>query len=540
MTKKLQFKGLDSNGNRLYTCPLCSNRMKVQKNLFYGKCEICQATIIDYTPMPHQVNFHKSNAQYKLNIGGFGSGKTTASCAEISDHILTTPNGATVVMAQTVQQTMNTVMKELLKFIPEWLIERKTASPPHIYMKNGHEIMVYASDDEEKLRSLSLTAFYIEEASKVEYEVFTQLQSRLRSNAGMIHNEDGSITYKYLGIVSTNPDDGWVRTEFLLRSGKIFASESIDKSVYEGLRPVKREKFYHSFLSSSRDNIMLPPTFIERLCAGKPLSWVRKYIDCYLDVKEGAVYPEYSSCLVNPFPVPPKWLRSFGFDKGYRDPTVLWCTAIDPATGIVYAYDEYYVAEQTITTHAQALIPYVVPYKLFNNIQSDPSIINRNERDGESYQSYFHRACDNRLYLEPGNNDLLAGIEKVRDYMVAGKLKIFRTLENTTKEASSYLWKESKTGKETPEARNNHAMDAMRYLVMALPDDPHELQGLVYKMNDSHIRTFYKGEWEDDDGTYTAGGVTILQGGINENGRERNEPYNANDNRHFGGQRYLK
>lgn len=69
-TDGLVFIGYDDRESRLYVCPFCGDQMKVEKDVFYGRCSACKATIIDYKPFPHQSDFHKSNALYRLLLGG--------------------------------------------------------------------------------------------------------------------------------------------------------------------------------------------------------------------------------------------------------------------------------------------------------------------------------------------------------------------------------------------------------------------------------------------------------------------------------------
>ena len=278
MDSSLEFKGYSPLKNRLYTCPNCHDTIEIENGRFYGRCPACQLTVIDYKPAPHQVAFHKSNAKYKLNIGGFGSGKTTMNCAELARHVLTTPNGKSLITAPTLKLVKDAVLPELNKFLPPWTMTRPPALNPSPFyqFKNGHEIVVYASNDEENLRSLNLSAFYIEEASNVDQSIFVQLQSRLRNAAALIFDENGKeVGDKLMGLVSTNPEDCWVRDEFLLKSEKIYASKSIDKEIYEKLKVKAPLKSYATFLSSSRDNVFLPKNFIRDLSAGKSPSWVK-------------------------------------------------------------------------------------------------------------------------------------------------------------------------------------------------------------------------------------------------------------------------
>lgn len=483
----MKFLGRDNDGTRLYSCSVCgSGKVLVQDNLFYGKCDNCGATLIDYTPLHHQRAFHESNAQYRLNIGGFGSGKTTAACAELTLHALSTPNGRSLITAPVLTQVKEAVLPELDKFIPPWYIERKTVNPSPAYrLTNGHEILVFASDDQQKLRSLNLTAFYIEEGSGVDYAIFDQLMTRLRNKAGIIKDKEGNeVGYKYMGIISTNPEDGWVKDKFLLVSSKIVASPSIDLAVYENLRNLEHaNKHFHTFISSTRDNNHIPAEFIERMSAGKSAQWIRKYVDCYLDFKEGAVYPQFKDCLIEPFSIPDTWKRVAGFDPGYNDPTAFVIGAIDPDEGVMYIYDDYLVSEQPVSYHAENIQYMIDGISLLYPIQADPAVKQRNNRDGQSYSDYMKRTY--HISLEPGNNDIIYGIEKVRDYMYSGKLKIFNSCVQLKTEASKYAYpSKDRNTNDKPVDKNNHTMDAMRYLIARLPQDPNQLSSVVSKFDD--------------------------------------------------------
>ena len=89
------------------------------------------------------------------------------------------------------------------------------------------------------MRSLNLTAFWLIEASGIAFKVFTQLQTRLRNKAAVIKNAEGyEIEHKFIGIVESNPEEGWIRDEFLLRASKIYSSEHVDTSAYDKIKTV--------------------------------------------------------------------------------------------------------------------------------------------------------------------------------------------------------------------------------------------------------------------------------------------------------------
>lgn len=68
--KPLESLGTDKEESRMYKCPNCDNVVKIQKDVFYGRCQTCKLTVIDYKPLPHQKEFHKSGAMYRLLMGG--------------------------------------------------------------------------------------------------------------------------------------------------------------------------------------------------------------------------------------------------------------------------------------------------------------------------------------------------------------------------------------------------------------------------------------------------------------------------------------
>lgn len=481
----------DADGNKVYKCPVChSGTVKVRDSVFYGRCELCNATLIDYVPLQHQEAFHNDNAQYRLNIGGFGSGKTTASCAEVAIHCYSISDARFLITAPTLKQVTEAVLPELEKFLAPWMIEYKRKAPtPYYKLVNGSEIIVYSSDDQQNLRSLNLTGFYIEEASGVKYEIFDQLMTRLRNQAGIVRDEEGrEIGYHYLGIICTNPEDAWIVDKFMLKSSKIVASPSIDINKYRKLMDKDVQKHFHTFISSTRDNKHLPKEFIERVSAGKSARWVRKYIDCSLEIKEGAVYADYVDYVVEPFEIPAHWKRISGFDPGFRDPCANVIGAIDPRDGCIYCYDEYYVVEKPVSYHAKQLAPKFAKINLLLPIQADPSVKKRNERDGRSYADYFYSISG--LYLEPGDNDILFGIAKVQDYMYAGKLKFFNTLENLKFEAGKYSYPKegARNSNEKPIDKHNHLWDCVRYMIAKLPQNPYDMNTFAIQQNELNSR----------------------------------------------------
>lgn len=495
--RKLKRIDLENTAYRVYQCPVCGNgKVYIENAVFYGKCNSCDATLFDFEPLPHQMDYFLSNATFKLLLGGFGSGKTTVACFEDAYHALTIPNARIVITAPTLQQMKAAILPELNKFLPPWLLigGKSKGNPPIYRLYNGSEIYVYASDDEQKLRSLNLTRFHIEEGSGVPKEVFTQLTTRLRNNAAVVYDKYGvEVGNRFSGVISTNPEDAWIKDDFLLKSTKLHGSESIDITRYEHLMAEEREPLFESFISASFDNILLPKGTIERISAGKSEQWKRKYLWSYLDTREGLVYTDIYKHFVEPFEIPKHWKRIGGYDPGISDPTATLIGAIDPRNNIIYFYDEYYVRDQTISYHGNNLTDKIKPYSWYKPLSADPSVRKRSQQSGLSYAAYFRQVTG--ITLNPVNNDLLYGIDKVRDYLYQGKIKFFNNLVEFKREAGLYSFPspEDKNYRNTnnkPIDKDNHLMDCLRYAIVPLPENPTAFKAVYIQdevLNNTHV-----------------------------------------------------
>jgi len=72
--------------------------------------------------------------------------------------------------------------------------------------------------------------------------------------------------------------------------------------------------------------------------------------------------------------------------------------------------------------------------------------------------------------IEGAINDIAPGIEKTNARVRTGRLKVCRCCPNLIDEADGYAYadKEDRTGPEKPVKENDHAMDALRYMVMGV------------------------------------------------------------------------
>ena len=170
-------------------------------------------------------------------------------------------------------------------------------------------------------------------------------------------------------------------------------------------------------------------------------------------IGSGKIYPiSEDDILVAPFPIPAHYKKCFGLDFGQRTTACIWA-AIDPNTNIVYLYSEYYKGGVEASVHAGAIrsrgrwIPGAADWA--GTVDDRRRIIDMYTEDYD-------------LILTPADKAVEAGLLKVWELMSEGRLKVFNNMPNWLGEFRTY----ARNDRGQVIKKNDHAMDATRYLVM--------------------------------------------------------------------------
>lgn len=366
--------------------------------------------------------------------------------------------------AATLPQLEQTSMKTFFEMMPSSFISNHAKQKGYVDLINGHRVLFRPLDQEGKARSLNLSCFHIEECSEVAYDFFVQLTTRLRNHA----------TKNHIGILSTNPDMGWVKTDFLLKSAKIHNATEKYFIPEEDKNPN-----FSTHIAPTHLNVHLPKNFYDDTAKGRPAWWVARYLDGSFSHSEGQVFPMFQQHIVDPFPIPKNWERVGGADFGIVDPTVMLLGAINPDDGVMYIYDEYYQNHHAVPHHAKEMNLKLedIPHGALRFLVADPSGKRRNMTDHSSLYDHY---AEYGIYFKDGNNRIESGISKVYTWLMLGKLKVFSTCRNTVREHLNYKYKPieldaKKNPDEKPIDKDNHTCDALRYIISELPDDPKAL-----------------------------------------------------------------
>jgi len=424
-----------------------------------------------YKPLPTQARFHASLAQHRAYVSGFGGGKTQVGAAEATLQSLEYPgeHGQGLVARYEYKGLMDTTWKTLLATIPPAVIKDVIGSPPKgpkISFKNGFEISGWNLKEHGDLASLNLAWCWIDECNQdgIDVTLYQQLRARLRDTLGS----------RQSWLTGNPAGKNWVYDLF-------YAAD---------LEPGKRRyKDHAGFQSNPHENTFLPPDYINDLREIYDDVWIEKYLQGSFDIFEGMVFDNFDRALhlVLPFSVSDTWPRFRGLDHGLVNPTAcLWLASDFEGNYLIYRC--YYQRNSIPAENAANIL------RLSAGETIDWTVIDPSTHQTQSAGGTAERIIDQYrmagLLCEPGNNAVRDSIARIRQLLQPDPTHRFppwhpRAGEPNSPhlfftgdcaeliwEISQYQWKQIKPGqkdREVPLAKHDHAVDALRYLVMRSP-----------------------------------------------------------------------
>ncbi len=155
-------------------------------------------------------------SDFALNSGGYGSGKSLALYIKLILLLKCFPGNRVLMGRKTLSDIDRAVLPELFDLMPqEWYEHRVKDGLINIH--NGSQIILFGLDAmqsggiadikkaQQKLKSLNLGAYFIDQLEEVEYEVFEVLNSRLRRN---------EVPFRQ-GNMDCNPANFWAYDKFV-------------------------------------------------------------------------------------------------------------------------------------------------------------------------------------------------------------------------------------------------------------------------------------------------------------------------------------
>lgn len=425
--------------------------------------------------MPKQREFIYSPSSQAAYIGGQGSGKSVALCTTLIIRALAEPNGFSLVGRLNMPALESTTMKTFLEMVPaeygEWAEAKKIWT-----FHNGHEVIFKHLEITDPkvvghIRSLNLSAAYVDEATEVDEGVYFLLLGRLRRKT----TKTAKLNH-ILRLASNPAGHDWIWRQFF--------------------DPDRKEEWKrnHGITASTMENPFLPEDYVQNMLATYPEDWAQRFIyGSFADFSD-LVFKEFSEeshtwnpartyTVFNGLNNPPEsWPVIIGIDIGSdteHDPWAIALISVAP-DGSLYQFEEVYGNGLLI-----AKIAAEIKAKLGNR-----------KIDGVAYD-YAQRQCalelaEHGIVGTAAIKEVQPGLFKTAQYvhvdqrlqhpfslktLGAPRYYVSKVCKHTTHEMSAYKWAHDRSGKPTgePAHEHSHSPSAVRYAIHTFRPLPEKL-----------------------------------------------------------------
>ncbi|MGN0822795.1 MAG: terminase large subunit domain-containing protein [Candidatus Gallimonas sp.] len=411
-----------------------------------------------------QLAFHRCRKRNRWVFGGNRSGKTECGAVEavylargVHPYRKNRKNAFGWVVSLTAQVQRDVAQKKILHYLrPDWIedVVMTSGRKDHpeagvidqIFIKNvfgGTSVIGFKSCDQGRERfqgsSLDFVWFDEEPPKEIYEECLMRVADRRGDVFGTMTPLKG-LTFVYEEIYLNRRNNPEIWYEFMEWADNPYLS--------------KKEI---ALLEATLDETTLQSRKLGRFCT-----------------REGLVYPEFDESVhvVEPFPVPAEWQDEISIDPGLHNPLSAHWYAVD-YDGNVYVVAEHYCAGRDVDYHARELhrISEAIGWKRDSagrlSALIDSAAGQRTLAASKSVSELFY---ERGILVNPRvNKELFGGIARVKSYLNAKNglpnLYIFSCCTNMIREIKGYFWGSG----ESPEKRDDHAMDELRYYLMSKP-----------------------------------------------------------------------
>ncbi len=322
-----------------------------------------------------------------------------------------------------------------------------------IRFRNGSEIIVAGLDNAERSEKVLGNEFitvFLNEATQFSWETVQMAATRL---AQKVYDKNNHAALPKL-IMDCNPRGP---RHWLHAAGV----RHIDP---ESGNPLPdRHKWARLPWSAYDNRENLPAEYLAGLEA-LPEIMKKRMLDGIWCDNDGAVYQEFceEKHVVQDFPIPDNWQKFRAIDFGYTNPFVCLWGAADH-DGRLYIYREWYKSGIRTAEHAETI------RQLSGKEHYTITVADHDAAERAELESLGIRTA-------AAEKNVISGIQRVKCRLAdAGdgrpRLYFFSSLKNILSEMYEYRWMpagSTASQKEEPLKMNDHAMDALRYMIAAL------------------------------------------------------------------------
>ncbi len=375
--------------------------------------------------------FWNSKKRYRILKGGKGSKKSATTALNLIYRLIKYPK-SNILVVRAVMNTHRDSTFAQLKWAQGKLgvshLFKNTVSPLEMtYLPTGQKILFRGFDDVLKLASTTvengfLNFVWIEEA----YEI-SSLSDFEKLDLSVPRGKIPDSLFKQT-TVTFNPwsEKHWLKARF-------FDTPSPDTDVFS------TNYLINEFLDETDRAVF------ERLKLEHP----RRYAVAGLGewgIAEGLVYENWYEGI--PDTSLGEWKSFFGLDYGYTsDPTAFIAIKVNQKDKLIFVFDELCKTKMLNSDIASAIISMGYGKERIRADSAEPKTNDDLRRLG----------LTRLLPSVKGPDSVINGIMNISEYKIA----VHPKCKNTLCELSSYCW--DKNLPNTPEDKNNHLMDALRY-----------------------------------------------------------------------------
>ncbi len=382
----------------------------------------------------------KTGTRINVVCGGSSAGKTFGILPILIDKATRVPRSEISIVAESVPHLRRGAMKDFEKIMREtgrWSDAHWNTTLMKYRFANGSYVEFFSADDDGKVRGPRRTDLYINECNNIKYDTFFQLNIRTSGSVWLDYNpvEEFWVDEN----VMKGKDVGFVRLTYK-------DNEALPQSIVSVLEECRDKGFYDPFLAE------------EDLFADKNIKnqywakWWRVYGMGYQGSLEGVIFQNWVQVDVIP---PTATLMGYGLDFGFaNDPTSM--------VGMWKHGKGYYFKE---VLYEKGMTNRDIATRV-RDMGIDPSAtIIADSAEPKSIEELRRYGLKGVRKARKGRDSIVSGIT----LMLANPMFVTSDSVNMIRELRNYMWEVDKNGNaiNRPNAGNDHAIDASRYISMA-------------------------------------------------------------------------
>lgn len=303
----------------------------------------------------------------------------------------------------------------------------------------GRHILLEGANDaqaESKIRGLTLQGAYVDEATKVPYDFWVMLLSRLRKLGAKL-------------FATTNPDAPahWLKKKYIDRADEL------------DLLDVK---------FTIDDNTTLPKDYVENIKKEYTGVFYARFINGEWVLAEGIIYPMYQDAIVDCIEGE---ISDYSLSIDYGTMNAFSAGLWGKCGGTWYRLREYYYSgrdtgvQKTDEEYAVELDRLIEPI-MTERQQKRGGLMQKMETIIDPSAASFITLLQKKSWykVRHADNAVLDGIRDTASAIQTGKIKVCKSCRSWLEEVQGYAW-DANESEDKPVKVNDHAMDDTRYFV---------------------------------------------------------------------------